>query len=167
VNVLILSPQSIDQGWRSAATEARARLSSSGGRMVELIVGTLGPRFLLTDEPKVYFPGDQTTDERAFQLLLAFIRMPATVSNLPATPSGIPLRTAELDELVGYFRANAGGGALAAITGAGGLGKTSLARYLAHRLRDHYPDGHWARCSACCSTSWGYPVHRCSGPYLS
>jgi hypothetical protein len=142
VNVVVLSPQSIAEGWGGAAMEVRARLGSSGGRLVELTVGKVRAdlRYLLTDSPSIHFPGDETADERAFQLLLAFIRMPPTVSNLPAEPSGMPLRTAELHELVGYFQANADEGALAAITGASGLGKTSLARYLAHRLRDHYPD---------------------------
>jgi hypothetical protein len=141
VNVLVLSRRSIAEGWLSTAEQARARLSTSGGRLIELIVGEVELRYLLAGVPRVHFSGGGATDQRAFLLLLALIRMPATVSNLPAEPSGIPLRTAELDDLVGFFRANADGRPLAAIVGASGAGKTSLARYLAHRLRDHYPDG--------------------------
>jgi hypothetical protein len=140
VNVLVLSQRSIDEGWGGAALEARARLGTSGGRLVELIVGNVDLRYLLMDSPRIHFSGGETADEAAFQLLLAFIRMPATVSNLPAEPSGVPLRTAELDELADYLQANLDDPPWVAITGASGLGKTSLARYLAHRVRDRYPD---------------------------
>jgi hypothetical protein len=141
VNVLVLSPRSLAEGWGGAALEARARLGSSGGRLVELILGKVELRYLLTESPRIHFPGNESEDEAAYQILLAFIRMPATVSNLPAEPSGIPLRTAELDELVDYLQAYLEEPPWVAITGASGLGKTSLARYVAHRVRSRYPDG--------------------------
>jgi hypothetical protein len=141
VNVLVLSPQSIAEGWLSAAMGAQGRLRSAGGRIVEIVVGEVADPKPRPDVPRIAFSGGEVDDERAFQLLLALIRMPVTVSNLPAQPSGMPLRTVELDELVGFLMRNLGSRPLAAITGGSGLGKTSLARYLAHRVGDRYPDG--------------------------
>jgi len=141
VNVLVFSPQSIAEGWSSAAMEARARLSTSGGRLVELVVGGVQPPYSLPDVPRIHFPGGEAADERGLQLLLALIRMPAMVSTMPAELSGVPLRTAELLDLIGFLVENTDGRPLAAIVGLDGLGKTTLVRYLAHRARDHYPDG--------------------------
>jgi hypothetical protein len=52
-------------------------------------------------------------------------------------------RTEELDELVRFFLSTDRylHGWMAAIVGAAGMDKTSLARYLAHRLRDQFPAG--------------------------
>src|SRR6266496_1566359 len=140
VNIVVVSPSSASQARGSIAHEALARLSTSGGRPLVVVNGEV-EAFDLPAEPTIRFPGGEVGDERAFQLLLTFIRLPATVSNLPGEPSGVPIRTEELDALLGFFQAPNLGIRIAAIVGATGLGKTSLARYLAHRLRDRFPDG--------------------------
>jgi hypothetical protein len=142
VNLVVISHASAAQGWRSQALEALARLGSSGGRPLVVVIGDLGTSDLPPGWPTLRFPDvGGAPDERAFQLLLAFVRLPPTVSNFPREPSGIALRTRELDELIGFFGKQAPVPRLAAIVGAPGLGKTSLARYLAHRLRDRFPHG--------------------------
>jgi DNA-binding SARP family transcriptional activator/tetratricopeptide (TPR) repeat protein len=57
---------------------------------------------------------------------------------LPAEPGGFTGRTAELSFLDGVLAA---GGAIAAISGTVGVGKTALAVQWAHRVRDRFPDG--------------------------
>ncbi|MEU8632039.1 tetratricopeptide repeat protein [Amycolatopsis sp. NPDC048633] len=57
---------------------------------------------------------------------------------LPAEPGGFTGRTAELSFLDSVLAA---GGAIAAISGTAGVGKTALAVRWAHRVRDRFPDG--------------------------
>jgi predicted ATPase/class 3 adenylate cyclase len=59
-------------------------------------------------------------------------------TNLPSAPSVLVGREAELDELVGLLRDEAG---LVTVTGAGGIGKTRLALAVAERLVDRLADG--------------------------
>jgi DNA-binding SARP family transcriptional activator/tetratricopeptide (TPR) repeat protein len=63
---------------------------------------------------------------------------------LPAPPVAFVGRARQLDALTDALRPDAPGGdtvALAAVTGAGGIGKTWLALHWAHRHRADFPDG--------------------------
>jgi KAP family P-loop domain/NB-ARC domain len=143
VNILVVSDASLSRGWLSMSRAALLRLESSGGRLLWLQIGLRPPSSPPTETiPSIRFPGGGVADERAFQLLLAFIRLPSPVSNVPAQPSGVSIRTRELEELLAFFEANKDGRPMAAIVGRAGLGKTSLARYLANGLlRFSFTDG--------------------------
>jgi DNA-binding SARP family transcriptional activator/tetratricopeptide (TPR) repeat protein len=69
---------------------------------------------------------------------------PVVPRQLPADLPGFTGRTAHLAELDGLLAASAGGPAgavIAAVSGAPGVGKTSLAVHWAHRVADQFPDG--------------------------
>ncbi len=63
---------------------------------------------------------------------------------LPPTLSDFTGRAAELDALVTVLTSDKFAGTVrtAAVTGMGGVGKTSLAVHAAHLTAEHYPDGH-------------------------
>ncbi|WP_169813659.1 AfsR/SARP family transcriptional regulator [Nocardia pseudobrasiliensis] len=68
--------------------------------------------------------------------------------DLPRAPARLPPDIADfvgrqdlIDELTETLTADGGRRPVIAITGMGGVGKTTLAVHLAHRVRDHYPDG--------------------------
>jgi hypothetical protein len=140
-NVVVVSPASIVHEWRSLAFEAVKRLRSSGGRLLLVVLGDVHSADLPA-APTIRFPAvSGPADARAFQILLAALRAPVMVSNLPPEPSGVPVRDAELRNLAAFFDTEGPRPRMAAIVGAPGLGKTILARYLAHRLRRRFPDG--------------------------
>ncbi|WP_162641411.1 BTAD domain-containing putative transcriptional regulator [Streptosporangium sp. 'caverna'] len=61
---------------------------------------------------------------------------------LPADAADFTGREAEIEAMVGALRSgNASALMISALSGAGGMGKTTLAVHLAHRLAPHYPDG--------------------------
>jgi tetratricopeptide (TPR) repeat protein len=66
---------------------------------------------------------------------------PAGPDNLPAVLSDFTGRRDEVEMLAGRIATSGSSLAIHAIDGMGGIGKTSLAVYLAHRLADRYPDG--------------------------
>jgi DNA-binding SARP family transcriptional activator len=78
---------------------------------------------------------------------LAVPSVPSVPSQLPADIPDFTGRAEQVDYLCGLFpdipAGDTGGGAVAVslIAGAGGLGKTTLAVHVAHRLRARFPDG--------------------------
>jgi hypothetical protein len=111
-------------------------------RAVVVLVGELSPSWLPADLPAVRFPGDEGPgDQRAFELLVTLMRMGPGLSNLPSESLRGPIRDHELDELVEFLEPPTPDRRVAIITGPPGIGKTSLARYLAHGLGDRFPDG--------------------------
>jgi DNA-binding SARP family transcriptional activator/tetratricopeptide (TPR) repeat protein/DNA-binding XRE family transcriptional regulator len=62
-------------------------------------------------------------------------------AQLPAAVADFIGRTDEAARLAGYLLGSRPGPTLAAITGTGGLGKTTLAVHVAHRIKSHFPDG--------------------------
>ncbi|MFJ8794216.1 BTAD domain-containing putative transcriptional regulator [Streptomyces sp. NPDC102462] len=80
------------------------------------------------------------------ELLPSVWARPAAVAAVPAQlPGDLPDftgRTSESDKLLAGLTAPAGlATPVAAITGMGGVGKSSLAVHVAHRLKEYYPDG--------------------------
>ena len=78
---------------------------------------------------------------------------PSTAPELPPTPWQLPPaapdftgRSAQVDAILSVLRdpgrTSAPAAGLIALTGMGGIGKTTLAVHVAHSLTDRYPDGH-------------------------
>jgi predicted ATPase/class 3 adenylate cyclase len=63
------------------------------------------------------------------------------LTNLPESGAAPVGREQELDDLAGMIEA--GDTRLVTVSGAGGIGKTTIARALAGRVRDRFPDGVW------------------------
>jgi hypothetical protein len=66
---------------------------------------------------------------------------PSLLHQLPADVADFAGRGAQVERLLGILSAPGGRAAISAIDGMGGLGKTTLAVHVAHRLTEHYPDG--------------------------
>jgi tetratricopeptide (TPR) repeat protein len=65
----------------------------------------------------------------------------SAVHQLPADVTDFAGRAAQVEALLGVLSAPGGRVAISAIDGMGGLGKTTLAVHVAHRLTGRYPDG--------------------------
>jgi len=130
-----------------------------GGRQVEALSVFEEGRRLLADELGLD-PGPQLL--AAQQLILAgspddevTVREPSASCNHPpwaqASQNFLPRdiaeftgRDEEVRQLVAYAgRADTGALVISAINGMGGVGKTTLAVHLAHKLAGHYPDGQY------------------------
>jgi hypothetical protein len=66
---------------------------------------------------------------------------PSALHQLPADVADFAGRAAQVDKLLGVLSAPGGRVAISAIDGMGGLGKTTLAVHVEHRLTGRYPDG--------------------------
>ena len=128
----------------------RIHLLAAAGRLGDAHAVFSTTRRLLVDELGVE-PGAQLID--AYRAVLdrdapAAAVQPSTVQSrlAPAQlPGGVPDFIGRVDEvarLVEYLRTDAGHGpAVAAVTGTGGLGKTTLALHVAHQVKSRFPDG--------------------------
>jgi hypothetical protein len=66
---------------------------------------------------------------------------PAPLHQLPADIPDFAGRDAQVERLLRLLSIPGGRAAIVAIDGMGGLGKTTLAVHVAHRLTERYPDG--------------------------
>jgi hypothetical protein len=78
-------------------------------------------------------PDEQTSETQADAL--------APLHQLPTDVADFAGRAAQVEALLGVLSAPGGRVAISAIDGMGGLGKTTLAVHVAHRLTGRYPDG--------------------------
>ena len=79
-------------------------------------------------------------DELGTTFGLATLDLPAPFQ-APAVPDYLVGRDAEIETIGQMLLGPTGGQAMIALVGMGGLGKTTLAASIAHRLKDHFPDG--------------------------
>lgn len=82
-----------------------------------------------------------TGDTISISLAIDAPRAHAPLHQLPADAADFAGRGVELEKLLGVLRAPGGRAAITAIDGMGGLGKTTLAVHVAHRLTGRYPNG--------------------------
>jgi hypothetical protein len=113
---------------------------SDGWRLITVLLADVSLPPLLAALPQVDFRDvDGPAYERRFQELLLALR---AVSNLPQAPPGPPIREREFGRLVSLFQESpTGKRCTGVIVGQNGSGKSALAIYVAHELRDHFPDG--------------------------
>jgi DNA-binding SARP family transcriptional activator len=121
----------------------RIQLLAAAGRLGDAHAVFSTARRLLVDELGVE-PGAQLLD--AYREVLDRDASAASTSGfapaqLPAAVADFSGRTDEVARLAGYLVGTQPGPTLAAITGTGGLGKTTLAVYVAHRIKSRFPDG--------------------------
>lgn len=135
-----------------AAHPLRERLSSQlmlalyrTGRQAEALAVHRTLRERLADELGVD-PGPEVTS--AYETILraepenTLVRIPQALPHqLPAGIGDFTGRAEELSWLTAEFRASGAATRVVAITGRGGVGKTSLAVQLSHQIRDAFPDG--------------------------
>ncbi len=121
----------------------RIRLLAAAGRLGDAHGVFSTTRRLLVDELGVE-PGAQLLDTYR-QVLDRDARAPSTSglapAQLPAAVADFSGRTAEAARLADYLIGSRPGPTLAAITGTGGLGKTTLAIHVAHRIKSRFSDG--------------------------
>lgn len=119
------------------------QLLAAAGRLGDAHSVFSTTRRLLVDELGVE-PGAQLLDAYR-EVLDRDARSPSTSglapAQLPAAVADFSGRTDEAARLAGYLSSSRPGPALAAITGTGGLGKTTLAVHVAHRIKSRFPDG--------------------------
>ncbi|HEX4061881.1 MAG TPA: BTAD domain-containing putative transcriptional regulator [Streptosporangiaceae bacterium] len=123
------------------------RALDAAGRHAEALAAYARAREMIADELGVD-PGEAL--QSLYEEILTEEAAPHPVvassppMQLPADIADFTGRGEDVDRLCELVPDEAGdGGAvkIAAVTGAGGLGKTTLAVHVAHRLRPHFPDG--------------------------
>lgn len=123
----------------------RIQLLAAAGRLGDAHAVFSTTRRLLLDELGVE-PGAQLMDTYRDVLdrdVLPMVIQPRRLApaQLPGGVSDFIGRSDEVARLVDYLGDSAPGPTIAAITGTGGLGKTTLAVHVAHRVRSRFPDG--------------------------
>jgi DNA-binding SARP family transcriptional activator/Tfp pilus assembly protein PilF/DNA-binding XRE family transcriptional regulator len=121
----------------------RVQLLAAAGRLGDAHAAFSTTRRLLVDELGVE-PGARLLD--AYREVLDRDVLAPTTSGLapaqlPAAVADFSGRTDEAARLAGYLIGMRTGSTLAAITGTGGLGKTTLAVHVAHQIKSRFPDG--------------------------
>ena len=121
----------------------RIQLLAAAGRLGDAHRVFSNTRRLLVDELGVE-PGEQLLDAYR-EVLDRDARAPSASglapAQLPAAVADFSGRAVDAAQLAGYLIGTRPGPTLAAITGTGGLGKTTLAVHVAHRIKSRFPDG--------------------------
>jgi tetratricopeptide (TPR) repeat protein len=85
--------------------------------------------------------------------------LPSPLHQLPADIADFAGRRSEIEKLLQTLSTSGARAAISAIDGMGGLGKTTLAVHVAHRLTERYPDGQIVVDMAATSGSPLSPIH--------
>lgn len=123
---------------RQALKEALAagRLSLATGARAVAITGDVTDTVIVTGDCNFVFKGGD-----AAALRQAFLALyPSRLRQLPADLPDFTGREPEVEKLLRLFLNGSGQAAIAALWGMGGVGKTTLAVHIAHKLAVHYPE---------------------------
>jgi hypothetical protein len=124
---------------RVQAAVAAGTLSMATGERAVSLGGDANGAVITTGDGNIVLRIDASDAAAIDRLLLR--RLPSALHQLPADVADFAGRSAQVEKLLGVLSAPGGQAAISAIDGMGGLGKTTLAVHVAHRLTERYPDG--------------------------
>jgi tetratricopeptide (TPR) repeat protein len=127
-NQIITGDINLSVATRLAVTEPTVRADVSGGQ----VQGVAGAGSVVID--KFTIVNQRTSETQGSAQTSAVHQLPADVADFAG-------RAVQVEALLGVLSAPGGRVAISAIDGMGGLGKTTLAVHVAHRLTGRYPDG--------------------------
>ena len=130
-------------GKRLITMEALSAVATRFGADLELLAALLGEASLEVEAAEDEGECD-ACDEAAGPEGRDGRDEPGVIAQLPASTADFTGRCAQIEDLSAALLPGAGDPgqiSIAAITGGGGLGKTTLAVYVAHRIAERFPDG--------------------------
>jgi len=121
------------------AALAAGALSIATGQRAVAVGGSVNDTIIVTGDGAVVIHVDVSGAAAIDRLLQR--SHPSPLHQLPADVADFVGRGTQMEKLLGVLSVSGGRAAISAIAGMGGLGKTTLAVHVAHRLAERYPDG--------------------------